>query len=334
MSSKKSSKYWVGLDLGGTKMLAVVFDESFEIAAKKKRKSRGEEGRAAGLKRLGDAVQEAVDQAGIEVSQISGIGIGAPGPLDLKKGVLLNAPNLGWTRAPVRKVLESRFGRPVVVINDVDAGVYGEYRFGAAAEARTAVGIFPGTGIGGGGVFRGELIRGERQSCMEVGHLAVQPGGLKCGCGQNGCLETVASRLSIAASALIAAYRGQAPFLLEHSGGELSRIRSGLLAQSIEAGDKAVENIVRSAAAWIGIGVSTMVQFFAPDVVVLGGGLVEAMPDLYLSEVEKSARKNVMRVYRNSFDLKAAELGDDAAVLGAAAWAQAVTEGVDVGMPA
>lgn len=316
-------------------MLAVVFDGSFEIAAKKKRKSRGEKGRSAGLKRLGDVIQDALDDAGIDRSQVAGVGLGAPGPLDLKKGVLLNAPNLGWTNAPVRKVLESRFGCPVAVINDVDAGVYGEYRFGAAAEALTAVGIFPGTGIGGGGVVRGELIRGERQSCMEIGHLAVQPGGVKCGCGQIGCLETVASRLSIAAAALVAAYRGQAPFMLEHSGGELSNICSGLLARSIEAGDKAVENIVRRAASWIGIGVSTMVQLLVPDVVVLGGGLVEAMPDLYLSEVEKSARKNVMSVYKNSFVLKPAELGDYAAVIGAAAWARAVTEGTDAGgMPA
>ena len=158
---------------------------------------------------------------------------------------------------------------------------------------------------------------------------------MKCGCGQIGCLETVASRLSIAAAALVAAYRGQAPFMLEHSGGELSNICSGLLAQSIEAGDKAVENIVRRAASWIGIGVSTMVQLLVPDVVVLGGGLVEAMPELYLSEVEKSARKNVMSVYKNSFVLKPAELGDYAAVIGAAAWARAVTEGTDAGgMPA
>jgi len=315
-------------------MLAVVFDESFEIISKKKRKTRGEEGSSVGLKRLGDAIQEALDQVEIKICQVSGIGIGAPGPLDLKKGILVNAPNLGWTRAPVRKVLESRFDIPVFVINDVDAGVYGEFRFGAAKEARTAVGIFPGTGIGGGGVFRGELIQGDRQSCMEIGHLVVQPGGSRCGCGQYGCLETVSSRLAISAAALVAAHRGKAPYLLEQSGGVLSEIRSGLLAQSIKEGDKAVENIVRRAASWIGIGVSTLVQLFAPDVVVLGGGLVEAMPELFLSEVEKSARKNVMSVYKNSFKLKVAELGDDAAVLGAASWGQAVTEGITGGAPA
>jgi glucokinase len=157
---------------------------------------------------------------------------------------------------------------------------------------------------------------------MEIGHLVVQPQGLLCGCGHRGCLETVGSRLAIASAAALAAHRGNAPWLMEHTGGEIANIRSGVLAKAIEAGDAVVEEIVREAARWVGMGVCALVHLLVPDVVVLGGGLVEAMPELYRTEVEQTARENVIGVYRKAFAVETAELGDDAAVLGAAGWVE------------
>src|SRR5262245_152986 len=211
---------------------------------------------------------------------------------------------------------------PTVVLNDVDSGVYGEYRFGAGKNARCLVGVFPGTGIGGGCVYEGQVLRGKNVSCLEIGHVQVNPSGLLCGCGRVGCLETEASRLAIAAAAAMAAYRGEAPHLLAAAGTDLANIRSGVLADAIQAGDRVIERIVQRAARMIGSVVGDVVNLLAPDVVVLGGGLVEAMPDLLVNEVEQAARQRAAPPFAKTFKLAAAKLGDDAVVRGAAAWAE------------
>ncbi|MDF1746028.1 MAG: ROK family protein, partial [Gimesia sp.] len=184
------------------------------------------------------------------------------------------------------------------------------------------IGIFPGTGIGGGAVYHGQLIQGNKSSCMEIGHTKVLPDGPECGCGQYGCLEALASRLAISAAAAQAAYRGDAPALRAMAGTDLSNIRSGILASAIEEGDESVMNIILRAAEYIGIAAGNMVHTFSPEVIVLGGGLVEAMPDLLVNAVAKATRKNVMPTFKDSFKVIAAQLEDDSTVMGAAAWAQ------------
>ena len=315
------AKFWAGFDLGGTKMLATVFDESFEQRGRKRRRTKGHEGVEAGLNRMITTLRQALEDAEVDPKQLAGIGVGCPGPVDLEEGVIIDAVNLGWRDVPLRERLESEFGCPVVVLNDVDAGVYGENRFGAARDCRCVLGVFPGTGIGGGCVYDGKIVRGKRLSCMEIGHVQVTRHGRLCGCGLHGCLETEASRLAIAAAAAKAAYRGKAPHLLKLAGTNLSEIRSGVLAESVQQGDKAVETVIRRAADFIGIAVANFVHLLAPDVVVMGGGLVEAMPDLLVEGVARSARENVMEGFRDTFRVVPATLADDASVIGAAAWA-------------
>jgi glucokinase len=315
-------KYWVGVDLGGTKMLVVVLDQSLRPCGRKRKKSRAQSGKDAGLTRMIDTIQATLDDAGVAAKQLMGIGVGCPGPLNLDTGTVLEMPNLGWKDTPVRKQLEDVFGCPAVVMNDVDAGVYGEYRFGAARDVRCAVGVFPGTGIGGGCVYEGSVLRGRGGSCMEIGHVPVDPQGSLCGCGQRGCLEAMAGRLAISAAAAAAAYRGEAPNLLAAAGTDLSNIRSGVLAASIKAGDDAVERILRDAARLIGWTCAGVVNLLAPDCLVLGGGLVEALPDLFREEVDRSVRARVMPAYRDTFRVVVAKLGDDATAIGAAAWAE------------
>lgn len=322
MSSSEATDHFVGFDLGGTKMLAVVFDSNFKIIGRRRRKTKGYEGVEAGIKRINETIRQALEDADVKPEQVRGIGIGCPAPVDLEKGIILDAVNLGWRDVPLQAKLEGRFDCPVAVLNDVDAGVYGENRFGAAKGSRTVVGIFPGTGIGGGCVYNGEILRGSSSSGMEIGHICINPRGSLCGCGSYGCLETEASRLAIAGNAAKAAYRGQAPHLMKNVGTEVSEIRSGALAAAIEAGDKAVEQIVRDAAALIGAAASSVITLLLPNTLLLGGGLVEAMPKLFVSEVRKAANAGVMPAYRDSFDVVAAKLGDDAAVMGVAGWVE------------
>jgi len=319
---KTDSHYWIGFDLGGTKMFSVVYDGDYQRVGKHRTKTKGHEGAAVGLKRIINTIRQSIEDAEITLEDVGGIGIGCPGPLDLDRGILKYAPNLGWREVPVKQALEKELNCPVSILNDVDAGVYGEYRFGAGKKHRTVVGVFPGTGIGGGCVYDGNILRGAKSSCMEIGHMQVIPDGPMCGCGKRGCLEAVASRLVIASQAAAAAFRGQAPHLLATYGTDLSNIRSGALSESIRSGDKSIENIVRNAARHIGIAVANVVHLIAPDMVILGGGLVEAMPDLFVSEVRSAATDRILTSFADTFAVNAAELGDAASVLGAAAWAE------------
>ncbi len=313
--------YWVGFDLGGTKMLAKVYDSQFEVVGSQRKRTKGHGGHEAGLERIMKTIHKALQDAEVEPDQLGGIGIGFPGPIDMENGTLLEAVNLGWEKMPLKDSLEREFGCGAAIANDVDVGVFAEYRFGSARSAHCVVGVFPGTGIGGGCVYDGKILRGKCSTCMEVGHLQVNPRGQLCGCGRYGCLETEASRLAIAAEAAKAVYRGEAPHLSDAAGVSLRDIRSAALAESIKAGDKAVEQIVRRAAEMIGVAVANVINVMLPDVVVLGGGLVEAMPDIIVETVESVARETAMPPYADLFKVVAAKLGDDSTVLGAAAWA-------------
>ncbi|MDB4614721.1 ROK family protein, partial [bacterium] len=307
------------------KMLAVVYDKNFKPLGRKRRRTKGHEGVKAGLERIAETIELALEEAGVKRNRVRGIGVGCPGPLDLDAGVILEAPNLGWENAPLKKYLTKHFNCEAAIANDVDAGVYGEYRFGAGKKARCVIGVFPGTGIGGGCVYEGKIFRGRVTSCMEVGFMKVMSDGPKAGVGCAGSLEAVASRLAISSQCAVAAFRGQAPNLREKAGTDLSNIRSGVLASAIEAGDKEIERIVRDAAGHVGHAVGSLVNILAPDIVVLGGGLVEALPDLYLTAVRKKALQTALPSYHDTFEVVAAKLGDDASVLGAAAWIEFVS---------
>jgi glucokinase len=171
-------------------------------------------------------------------------------------------------------------------------------------------------------VYKGEILRGGKGSCCEIGHIPVVRDGPLCGCGRRGCLEAVAGRLAIAASAAMAAYRGDAPNLLRIAGTDVKEIRSQALAEAIAAGDGVVEAIVREAAQTIGWAMAGVVNVLAPDTVVVGGGLVEDMPALFRDEVERAIRARVMPSFEKSFRLAVATLAGDAVISGAAAWAE------------
>lgn len=321
-TGKQPDRCWVGFDLGGTKMMATVFDEDFRPLGRKRRKTKGADGARAGMDRVLESIHDALQEAGRSVESIRGVGIGCPGTVDLEKGQIIDSANLGWKNVHVKEILERELRAPAVVLNDVDAGVYGEYRFGAGKNARCLIGVFPGTGIGGGCVYDGVILRGKNLSAFEIGHVQVNPNGALCGCGRIGCLETEASRLAISAAAAMAAYRGEAPHLYQQAETDLGKIRSGVLAASVKAGDKAVERIIQRAARLIGQVVGDVVNLLAPEVVVLGGGLVEAMPDLFIDGVEKSARERAAPPYAKLFKVTVAKLGDDAVTRGTAGWAE------------
>jgi glucokinase len=320
MGGKKTGKrLWAGVDVGGTKILACIFDNDFRCLGRRKKKTRDAEGDSDPLARISAVVREAMEEAGVSPGSLAGVGVGMAGMLDLDKGILLDSPNLGWKKLKVAEGLRKRLKAPVIIANDVDAGTYGEFRFGAARKSRCVLGVFPGTGIGGACVYDGKLIRGRTGSAMEIGHLPVDPNGVLCGCGKRGCLETVASRLAIAAQAAQAAVRGEAPCLLKLGGTDLSKVRSGVLSEAIKGGDRVVEQLVRRAARWLGYGIAGAVHLLAPDTILLGGGMTEEFPDLYIEEVAGAVRDRGLATFTTDLRFTVAALGGDATAMGAAA---------------
>lgn len=324
--SEHKPPYWVGFDLGGTKMLAKVYDANFRELGQERKKTKEHGGAEAGLERIIKTIRKALESSGIDRTELGGIGVGFPGPVDMESGKVLEAVNLGWEDIPLREALEREFGCRAFIANDVDVGVYGEYRFGAAKSAHCAIGVFPGTGIGGGCVYQGQIFRAKYCSAMEIGHIQINPHGKLCGCGRYGCLETEASRLAIAAEVAKAAYRGESPHLKDVIGADLHEIRSAVLAHAIKEGDVVVEQIIRRAAEKIGMAVGNLVTIMCPDIIVLGGGLVEALPDLFLEPVTTVARNTCMPPLVDFFKVVVAKLGDDASVMGAAAWAEVCSQ--------
>lgn len=323
--------YWLGFDLGGTKMMASLLDADLKEVASVRKNTRGNAGAKQGMERVMECIREVLEQGNVPPAALGGIGVGCPGVVNLHEGVLRVAPNLGWREVPVQAILKERFGVPVSVLNDVDSGAYGEYRMGAGRKASSMIAVFPGTGVGAGCIHSGRLLTGSRASCMELGHTRVLSHATLGDGSVPPTLESLCSRLAISSAAAVEVFRGNAPHLLEESGTDLNKIKSGSLAKAISSGDRAVEDIVRNAAGLLGVAVSNLVDLLAPDVIVLGGGLVEKMPELFLDQVRKTVKRCATPVLAEDVAIRLAELGDGAVVIGAAAFARDAQENVNYG---
>jgi glucokinase len=309
----------LGIDLGGTKILAAVVDASHHILGRAKRPTPAREGGEALMGALEDAAREAVAAAGLRVADIEAAGVGSPGPLDLRRGVIIRSPNLNVREFPLGPGLSERVGVPVHVWNDVTVGGYGEFRLGAGRGFNDLIVAFVGTGIGGCVINGGHILEGSTGNAGEIGHIVIKAGGPRCGCGQRGCLEALASRSAIARRIGKAARRGQATALADHfTGGRAERIKSKELAAAYFGGDPIVVREVNRAARFLGLGLASLINVLGPQRVIVGGGVVEALGHPYLDVVRDAARPHVLADDDAAMQIVPAQLGDDSGVLGAA----------------
>jgi len=299
-------------------MQATAFGDSFRRQAVNRKKTKVTSGGESVYERIVECIKGLLLEPKVRGRKLMGIGVGSPGVLDPETGVVLDAANLHWEGFPLGGNLAREFGVPVAVDNDVNMGVYGEYHFGGAKGFGNVTGLFPGTGIGGGLILDGKLFRGTTGNAGELGHMIMEIDGPRCGCGQRGCLEALASRVAIAREVAALAFRGDAPYLLKNGGTDIASIRSGTLAKAIAAGDTHVEEVVRRAARYIGVAMANLVNAFGPDAFILGGGLVEKLKDLFLEETTKAMREHALPFLAKPVKVKAAKLADDAVVMGAA----------------
>ena len=312
----------IGVDLGGTKILAAVIDPTGGIIASEKKKTKAHKPWREVISRIAKCSRKAVKKAGYTMDSIGALGIGAPGALNPREGVIHLAPNLHWEEVPLKKVLEKELGIPVFINNDVNIGTLGEFRMGSALGMTNVVGIFVGTGIGGGLIFNGKIYEGSSFMAGEIGHIPLVEDGPECGCGNKGCFEAAAGRLAIIRDIQKAVKKGKKTSLKKEKGGDLSKIKSGLLAKAWEEEDKLVTDILKKAAFQIGRGVATVINLLNPDAVVLGGGLIEALDDKFIKQIKKSAEKHSFPSMYKKTSIVPAVLGDDAGIIGAAIYAR------------
>jgi glucokinase len=316
----------VGVDLGGTKILAGVFTPQLKLLQSTKLSTKSERGFDAVVDRIARCVRDAVDEADLSIKQVRGIGIGAPGAIDPDSGEVIFAPNLQWKGAPLKKALEKALDIPVFVENDCNICTLGVYEAELKSKPRNVVGIFLGTGVGGGLILEGKLYGGFNRTAGEIGHMVLQVGGPKCGCGNNGCFEALASRTAIFREIQRAVKDGGRTVLTDILGDGLNDLKSGDLRKALRKGDKLVENVIESAAEYTGIAVANLINIFNPEVVIVGGGVIDALEDEMMSIIVETAMDYAMTGTTRGIEIVATKLGDFAGITGGAVLARQRTK--------
>ncbi len=314
----KSPKLLAGCDLGGTNIVSAVVTLSGKILAKDKRPTEAFRGQDTVLKNIRDSIHSAIAQSGVQVKQLMAVGVGSPGPLNTTRGVIYETPNLPFKKGlAIRSLLQKHFPCPVFLENDANAAAWGEKWVGAAKSCDDVICLTLGTGVGGGIILDGKLWRGKDDSAAELGHMILFPGGVRCNCGNQGCLESYASATATARRAREAVQSGQKTVLTRLSQGDPAKITSALVYQGILQGDKLSKKIMEDTGKYLGIVIGTLLNILNPQIVVLSGGMISAGRWLF-DPIRETAKKHCWAVAFKRARIVPARLGDDAGVIGAA----------------
>jgi len=265
------------------------------------------------------AVEEALSGAGLRRSDLTAASIGAPGPVDPDRGIVHHAPNLGWIEFPLGPTLAKRLRVPVFLENDVNAGTVGEHTLGAGAGATNLIGIFVGTGIGGGIIVNGKLYEGSHGGAGEIGHMIMVVDGPLCGCGHRGCIEAVASRTAMERDVRAAIKGGQKSIVLElMKRRNKTRMTSSVINAALKRKDPVMQDVMQRVQRYLGVLVANVVNLLDPECVVIGGGLAGRLGEQYVGPIRENAHEHFFREQ----DIKrvrvvAGKLGDNAGAFGA-----------------
>ncbi len=310
-------KYSIGIDLGGTKILIGLVDKNTgKVVSYVKKKTKKDKGEQKIIKKMTEGIQELLDENSLDIDEISSIGVGAAGQNDRENGILIAAANLDCYNLNIREILNDKFKIPVFLGNDVEVAAIGEMKFGAAAGYNDFVCIFVGTGVGSAIVKEGKIIYGDTGTAGEIGHIIVDLNGRPCACGAHGCLEAYASRSAIETRIEGALKKGRKSCISEYLEPGKS-IKSSMIKKSIEREDELVIQCVTEASEYLSGGIASIINFINPKLVVLGGGLIDAV-DFFYQKTVKKARAKSLPVPAEKIEFKKAALGDFSGVIGAA----------------
>ncbi len=287
-------RFVLGIDIGGTNLVVgCVAEDGGALHALTSAPTHAEAGAKDVVDRLVALVNQCMTQARHELpgADIVGVGVGAPGPLDTKSGVVLLTPNLGWVNLPLRQIIRDRLNLTAALDNDANCAVLGEWWVGAARGSRHAIGLTIGTGIGGGIILDGRLYHGASDVAGEIGHTTIDTDGRRCKCGNYGCLEAYASGPNIALRAIEAIEAGAETRLPEYVGGDMKKITAQTVYEAAHDGDELALEVVNDTARFLGAGVANLLNLFNPEVVVICGGVTLAGDHLFTPLRRETARR-------------------------------------------
>ena len=316
-ASKKAARG--GIDLGGTKIQTVVVDEKNSVLGQSRRPTPTSGGPEDVAREMAAAMREAAAQAGLGTRDLSGLGVGSPGDADEKTGDVSDARNLpGWTGSfPLAKNLEEQLGTKVRIGNDVSVAVQGEFELGAGKPFKTILGVWWGTGVGGGLILDGKMWLG-RGAAGEIGHVVVKRGGARCTCGRKGCMEAYAGRLAMEIKARKEVKNGAKTdlfALMEEHGRD--RLTSGIWERALNHGDDLATTLIDRAVRALGVGIASSVNLLDPEAVIIGGGLGERLGQKYVHRIAQRMHPHLF-VDDRPPEMRLAALGDLGGAIGAA----------------
>ena len=310
--------YKLGIDLGGTNIVAGIVDKNFKIVATAKRKTNCPRKTSEILDDMAAAALEAVEKAGIDISEVDAAGVGAPGSIDPHTGTIIYSNNLDFFNVPVCNILKEKTGVDFYLENDANAAAWGEFLAGAGKGTQNFIMITLGTGVGGGVIINGKIYSGFNYAGAELGHTVINTDGEPCTCGRNGCWETYASATALIRQTKQAMLRNPDSVMWEMCSGSTDNI-SGLTAfDAMRAGDKAGKDVVDRYTYYLGVGLANVMNIFQPEIICLGGGVSAEGENLLKPIREFVGAENYARNSTRKTEIKKAQLGNDAGIIGAA----------------
>ena len=311
-----AESYDICLDVGGTKVLGVIFNQRREIVCRLKKRFKDKDDATRNVEDvIAGVVEELLAGSGLDRSRVRAIASSAPGVIDQDAGVVLFTPNLPWRNYDIKGAMERRFGIPFYIGNDANLGVLGEYKYGAARGCRNVAGLFVGTGIGGGLILDGRLYTGHQFKAAELGHMILDPEGPLCGCGRRGCLEAFSSKRGMSDYIRQQLSLGRESLMAPRVAGGV--FRSKHLKKALAAGDPVALEAVDRACHYLAVATGSIINIFSPELVVFGGGVIEAVGDLFLERILSETDRYCMPQIRSTVEIKNAALGDDSVLYGA-----------------
>ncbi len=315
-------KFIISVDMGGTKILASVINSKKGIIARSKMPTNIEAGAKSYIKDIASIVSKVVQISKIKKSSIAAVCLGVPGSVNPLTGIIGLAPNLGLRNFKMRERLEKLIPYPILMENDVNLGALGIKNFGVGKKSKNMLAVFVGTGIGGGIIIDGKIYRGHNFVAGEIGHMMVQKNGPKCGCGKKGCFEALASRTAIVNNIINDVKKLKKKSVLADLIKSNQRIKSGALKNAIAKKDKVVISRINEACETIGDVLGSVSNLMNFDMIVLGGGVIEALENFMMPRIKNEFNNHVLDAAAKGVKIVASKLGDDAAIYGGLALAE------------
>ena len=317
-NQSKSKPMYVGVDLGGTKILAGVFNAAMQCLGTAKVRTKPTRESSEIISSVAACVREVADTCGVEISQLAGVGIGCPGSVNPDSGEVLFAGNLGWKNVPLKTVLEKQLGIPVFAENDCNVATLGVHELELDGKPDHMAGLFLGTGIGGGLILNRKLYSGPTHTAFEIGHMVMEIDGPECTSGIRGTFEALASRTAIQQRILDQVQAGRTSWLTENMPHKVKKLRSQALKKAVAAGDDMIIEAIDESARVTGIAVANLINILNLQLFVIGGGIIEALGDRMLPRIITAAREHSFPGAFDGVRILPTRLSDDAGICGSA----------------